>query len=67
VDELRVWGGGVEQIRTVLPQTFNWLLFAAALALMSMPVLHALQAVAPKEAELEEERMSNRRPSLENA
>ena len=35
-------GGGVKQIRNVLPQTFNWLLFAAALALMSMPGAHAL-------------------------
>jgi len=67
VDELRVWGGGVEQIRNVLPQTFNWLLFAAALALMSMPVLHALQAVTPKKAEFEQERIKCRRPTLENA
>lgn len=39
-DCLRVRHGGVDAIRTVLPQRFQTLLFCAALAMMCAPVLH---------------------------
>jgi hypothetical protein len=39
-DCLRVRHGGVDAIRTVLPQRFQTLLFCAALGMMSAPVLH---------------------------
>jgi hypothetical protein len=32
--------GGVDAIRNVLPQHFNWTIFSAALALMAAPVIH---------------------------
>ena len=32
--------GGVDAIRNVLPQHFNWTIFCAALALMAAPVIH---------------------------
>jgi len=67
MDALRVSNGGVEQVRNVLPQTFNWLLFGTALALMSMPVLHALQAVAPRERLPADDGLSSRRATLGNA
>jgi len=38
-DSLRVAGGGVEAVRTVLPVWFNWPLFSMALALMVAPIL----------------------------
>ncbi|HSU53816.1 MAG TPA: hypothetical protein VLT36_07165 [Candidatus Dormibacteraeota bacterium] len=38
VDSLRVADGGVEAIRNVLPEWFNWPLFCLALALMAAPV-----------------------------
>ena len=39
VDSIQVIGGGVEAVRTVLPTSFNWLLFFVALILMSAPSL----------------------------
>lgn len=39
-DAIRVAPKGVDAIRNVVPQTFNWPLFLVALALMSMPILH---------------------------
>jgi hypothetical protein len=38
-DTLRVAGQGVEAVRVVLPERFNWPLFSVALLLMSVPVL----------------------------
>lgn len=38
-DALRVSGGGVDALRNLLPGSFNWPLFLAALALMSAPVV----------------------------
>ncbi|MBI5350473.1 MAG: hypothetical protein HZB77_14350 [Chloroflexi bacterium] len=36
-DSIQVIGGGVEAVRTVLPTSFNWLLFFVALILMCAP------------------------------
>ena len=41
-DALRAVPRGVDAVRTVLPQTFNWLLFLVALALMAAPVFARL-------------------------
>jgi hypothetical protein len=37
-DTFRVAGGGVNAIREVLPDRFNWPLFCIALALMTAPI-----------------------------
>jgi hypothetical protein len=42
-DALHVAHQGVEAVRTVLPTTFNWSVFVAALVLMSAPVAHTLR------------------------
>ncbi len=38
-DAIRVSNGGVEALRNLLPESFNWPLFLVALALMAAPVL----------------------------
>jgi len=43
VDSIQVIGGGVEAVRTVLPTSFNWLLFFVALILMSAPSLDMMR------------------------
>lgn len=42
VDSIRVAHGGVEAIRNVLPQSFNWPLFCVALLLMAAPIAELL-------------------------
>jgi hypothetical protein len=65
-DTMRVSGGGVDAIRAVLPERFNWPLFSLALALMAAPIaglsrriLRATQAPAtvnlPAAAQTQEE------------
>jgi len=39
-DAIRVAPQGAEAVQRVLPTTFNWTLFAVALALMSAPIAH---------------------------
>ena len=39
-DALHVAHHGVDAVRTVLPNTFNWSVFVVALMLMSAPVAH---------------------------
>jgi hypothetical protein len=50
--QLVLSGGGLPQLRDLLPHWFNWPLFLAALALMAVPVveviLHARQRTAVK-------------------
>ena len=41
-DALHVAPQGAEAVRNVLPTSFNWLMFTAALALMAAPVAHLL-------------------------
>ncbi len=41
-DSLQVIGAGVEGVRMVLPVSFNWPLFSAALVLLSAPVISQL-------------------------
>jgi hypothetical protein len=41
-DSIRVAEGGVNALRNVLPQTFNWPLFCIALLLMAAPILELL-------------------------
>jgi hypothetical protein len=41
-DSLRVANGGVDALRNVLPQAFNWPLFCMALLLMAAPILQVL-------------------------
>jgi uncharacterized BrkB/YihY/UPF0761 family membrane protein len=40
-DALRVVGQGPDAVRHVLPASFDWPLFCAALALMCVPIAHA--------------------------
>jgi hypothetical protein len=47
-DTLRVAGQGVEAIRTVLPERFNWPLFWIALALMTAPVVPLVLRLRPE-------------------
>ena len=47
-DSLRVAGGGVESLRTMLPVQFNWPLFLVALALMSVPLIRELKPLWPR-------------------
>lgn len=42
-DSIQVIGGGAEAVRTVLPTSFNWLLFFLALILMSAPSLDVVR------------------------
>jgi hypothetical protein len=42
-DAIRVSGGGVEALRNLLPEAFNWPLFLVALALMSAPVVRLVR------------------------
>ena len=46
-DALHVVHQGVDAARTVLPTTFNWSVFVAALVLMSAPVAHSLRRPIP--------------------
>jgi hypothetical protein len=46
-DTLRVAGRGVEAIRVVLPERFNWPLFAVALVLMAAPIANLIRRSAP--------------------
>lgn len=39
-DAIRAIPGGADAVRQVLPTTFNWPVFGAALLLMTMPVVH---------------------------
>jgi hypothetical protein len=39
-DAIRALPGGADAVRQVLPAAFNWPVFAAALLLMAMPLLH---------------------------
>ena len=39
-DAIRTLPGGPDAVRQVLPAAFNWPVFAAALLLMAMPLLH---------------------------
>jgi hypothetical protein len=41
-DSIRVANGGVDALRNVLPQWFNWPLFCVALVLMAAPILELL-------------------------
>jgi hypothetical protein len=41
-DSIRVASGGVDALRNVLPQSFNWPLFCVALLLMATPILQIL-------------------------
>jgi len=41
-DSIRVAHGGVDAIRNVLPQSFNWPLFCVALLVMAAPILELL-------------------------
>lgn len=41
-DTIRAAGRGVDAVRTVLPERFNWPLFMLALALMAMPVVEIM-------------------------
>jgi hypothetical protein len=50
-DTLAASHGGLDAIRTMLPEKFNWSLFCVALALMSAPVLQIVrQTLRPKRA-----------------
>jgi hypothetical protein len=42
VDSIRVAHGGVDALRNVLPQSFNWPLFCVALVLMAAPIVQLL-------------------------
>jgi hypothetical protein len=44
-DALKVAGDGVEALRNLLPERFNWPLFVVALALMAAPVLDLARRV----------------------
>jgi hypothetical protein len=39
-DSIRVAGQGVDALRNMLPERFNWPMFCAALSLMAAPVIH---------------------------
>ena len=41
-DSIRVAHGGVDALRNVLPQSFNWPLFCVALVLMAAPIVQLL-------------------------
>jgi hypothetical protein len=45
VDTMRVADGGVDAIRNVLPNRFNWPLFLVALALMAAPVVELCRRI----------------------
>jgi hypothetical protein len=45
-DSIRVANGGVDALRNMLPQWFNWPLFCVALLLMATPILQMLWRVA---------------------
>lgn len=47
-DALRAVGDGADAVKHVLPQDFNWFLFAVALALMTAPVAHAAWHMRPE-------------------
>ena len=47
-DSLRVRRGGVEAIRAVLPEEFNWIVFWFGFACMTGPVLVMLRQLAPE-------------------
>jgi hypothetical protein len=47
-DALTAAPGGLEVIRTVLPERFNWLLFGVAWLLMSAPIIAAGRRVRPE-------------------
>ena len=49
-DSLRAVPLGVEAVRTVLPQTFNWPLFLVALALMAAPIAPMIRTIATRPA-----------------
>jgi hypothetical protein len=55
-DAIRVAAGGVDALRNLLPESFNWPLFLVALALMAAPA-----------AELARELWAEREPALESA
>jgi len=44
-DSMRVAKGGVDALRNVLPQSFNWPWFCVALALMAAPVLQMISGL----------------------
>jgi len=44
-DTIRAAGQGVDAVRTVLPERFNWPLFTLALTLMAMPVVDVMLKV----------------------
>ncbi len=60
-DTLAAAHGGFEAVRMVLPEKFNWPLFAAALALMSAPLI---AAGWPGLAESPANRVENRNPRI---
>ena len=45
-DSLRALPQGLDATRTVLPDVFNWPMFAVALVLMTAPVVHLLRPFA---------------------
>ncbi len=45
VDSIRVAHGGVDALRNVLPQSFNWPLFCVALVLMAAPIVQLLSSL----------------------
>ena len=46
-DSIRAVPGGADAIRQVLPTAFNWPLFAAALLLMALPLVHTFWGEPP--------------------
>jgi len=47
-DAIRAAPDGAGAVRAVLPTTFNWPLFAAALALMAAPIAHTVMTTLPR-------------------
>ena len=56
-DSIRAANGGVNALRNVLPQSFNWPLFCVALLLMAAPIFETLRRRSPqRDQESERER-----------
>ena len=59
-----VSGGGVDELRRLLPEVFNWPLFAAALSLLTIPVIEVArqvrQAARPRRPALDCEEWAGR-------
>lgn len=57
-DSIQVANGGVDAVRNVLPQSFNWPLFCIALLLMAMPIVQVI-AILRKQMIRKGTRMGN--------